>query len=248
MDSDSNRWPSWVYHWNGHQRTVNSQEEFDALPPGYSLDGIPDPESLGLPWRNVNEQCGGPFAPYRGYQHAFPTHRSGGPMSVCAIQGCVYNYRWRSPGEKFNLEDRGEDQALWDSGAIVASPSIADPRYKHLDTGCFFRDEIALAHYAQCYERDDTAGVGFTATPATTEQARRRPGRPAEAVWRTWTLEEVRDILKRALPLAQEAYPDRADMTLEIVAAYTDYPRQYFSYFFRKHYYTWRTFLPLLRD
>src|SRR5262249_13826969 len=152
-----------------------------------------------------------------------------------ATRALIYNWRARSPGEIFLLEGRMEDKRLKAEGVVQEYPGAASPRFRHRETGRWFVDETVLEPYAQCYDRDDIVQLGFMGMPATSGQVRSGPGRPIDAAWRSWTLDQVVDILRAGLEQAQEAYPDREDLSLEIVAAYTSYPRQYFSYFFRDH-------------
>ena len=156
MDASSPDWPSFVFHWNGHERVVANQEEYDALPPGYSKAPIPDTRAMGLPW---NQRCG-PLGP--GTQERRPR----GEMCMVALRGLIYNFWARVPGEKFLLEGRGEDRGLRESGAIAESSLVANRLY--LTNGRWFEDEIAQERYVQCYERDDIAALGFFETPQDT--------------------------------------------------------------------------------
>jgi hypothetical protein len=111
---------------------------------------------MGLPW----DPGGGPLG--SGTLEWPPE----GPMCVVALRGLIYKYCARVPGEKFLLEGRGEDRALWEAGAIAPSPLKANPSYR--SHGRWFEDDVAQDHYDQCCERDDIAALGFFETPQDT--------------------------------------------------------------------------------
>jgi hypothetical protein len=234
MDSSSLEFPRWVFHWNGHERIVENREELAVLQ-GYQ-HSYSGPWPRPLPW----DVRGGPFAPE--LTHQSEHYPPGGPMAVYATRALIYNRRARSPGEVFLLEGRIEDRELLAEKMVQQYPSGISPRFRHEGTGRWFVDETVLEPYAQCYERDDIVRLGFEDP----QQARNAVGRPPDAAWRTWSLEDLTQLLAKAMADARRKHPSKRWPSLEDVADCAGYSRQFLSKAFEHHNLTWTQIRPLL--
>jgi hypothetical protein len=245
--------PAWRYYRDGRAVIVKSQEELDALEPGWA-DSSVGPWADGFqgepPWKPGK----GPFAPdYMSEHHgAYPPSV---PEGIYAAQPVCCNGWARNEGEVFRHEGTLEEERLLLKGDVRPVPP--GRRFKHEPTYRWFLDESTRDAYALRYEAGDVSGFvvdgggpGKDTAVAAQDPAtpRSRPGRPADAEWRAWTLPDLVTILKDGLHKAQHNLPHKKRLTFEDVAAATGYAPRDLRRSMYSYGHTWKTIRPLLHD
>ena len=148
------RFPGMYYYRDGRHMTVNSQQELDALAPGWAenpagpwddgFDGEP-------PWKPGK----GPFAPDYTSQR-YGVYPPSGSKGIYAAQPVCCNGWARNEGEVFRREGTLEEERLLLKGDVRPVPP--GRRFKHEPTGRWFLDESTRDAYALRYEAGDVSG------------------------------------------------------------------------------------------
>jgi hypothetical protein len=201
------RFPCVRYYRDGRQVTVNSQQELDALAPGWAnspagpWDDVFDGEP---PWKPGK----GPFAPdYMSEHHgAYPPSGSEG---IYAAQPVCCNGWARNEGEVYRREGTLEEERLLLKGDVRPVPP--GRRFRHEPTYRWFLDAPTLDAYALRYEAGDLTEWASSRPPDSIRSPTERKTRGSQADYMSWTNTQAWRILKRAaqqvkaagLPLTQ---------------------------------------------
>jgi hypothetical protein len=176
------RFPGVRYHRDGRTMTVNSQEELDALEPGWA-DSPVGPWDDGFegdpPW----EPGKGPYAPYNDWQQYAPVLVDGRPVFglggppwslpglVYATGPLIYDGWARSRGELFTLGGHLDDDDLLTTGKAKYVPPYGQFAW-HAQTYRGFLDKAILGAYARRYEVGDVTEFVAVSQNAQAEAAR----------------------------------------------------------------------------
>jgi hypothetical protein len=245
--------PAWYYYRDGRALVVKSQEELDALKPGWS-DSPVGPWGDGFEGETPWEPAKGPFAQDTTNQrYSYPPSE---PDGIYAVQPVCCNGWARNEGEVFRHEGTFEEQRLLSNGD-VRSPVPPGRRFKHEPTGRWFLDEPTRDAYALRYEAGDVTGFvvdrggpGKDTAVAAQDPAtpRSRPGRPEDAEWRSWTFDELLEMLKSGWQQAQKKHPNKKRPSFQDVADCLGYARKPVYESLRSFNHTWETIRPFLQE
>ena len=200
------QFPYYRFYRDGRELMVKSQEELDALEPGWA-DSPAGPWDDGFdgepPWKPRQ----GPFAPDTTNQHA--GYPPSGAEGIYAAQPLCCNGWARNVGEVFHREGTLEEERLLLKGDVRPVPP--GRRFKHEPTSRWFLDEPTRDAYALRYEAGDLTEWASSRPPDSIRSPTDRKTRGPQADYMSWTNPQALRILKRAaqqvkaasLPLTQ---------------------------------------------
>jgi hypothetical protein len=208
------RFPSWCYYRDGRSVIVASQQELDALEPGWATSPV-GPWDDGFdgepPWKPGK----GPFAPdYTSQQYG--SYPPSGSEWIYAAQPVCCNGWARNEGEVFRREGTLEEERLLLKGDVRPVPP--GRRFKHEPIGRYeptyrwFLDEPTRDAYALRYEAGDLTEWASSKPPDSIRSPTDRKTRGSQANYKSWTNTQALKTLKLAaqrvkdagLPLTQE--------------------------------------------
>jgi hypothetical protein len=211
--------PKWYYYRDGRRGIVESQEELDALEPGWA-DSPVGPWDDGFDGEPPWESGKGPYAPYNDWQQYAPVLMTwaidsrtvfspGGPPRslpglVYATGPLIYDGWARSQGELFTLGGHLDDDDLLTTGKVKYAPPSGQFAW-HAHTYRGFLDKATLDAYERRYEVGDVTKWVSSRPPDSIRSPTERKTRGSQADYMSWTNPQALRILKRAVQRVKDA-------------------------------------------